>query len=78
MIWLAAVLCACIALSALAYARAGWELWRIRRSLRTGSMDSQKALQAWAKGMRDLNQPPTVEVRAGWRTWGRLLRRRDL
>ncbi len=74
MIWLAIVLLAWAALSVLAYARSGWDLWRIRRSLKTGSMDSTGALGAFARGMRDLNRRPT----GGWRTWGRLLRKRDL
>ncbi len=59
MIWLAAVLCACVALSALSYARAGWALWRMRRMVRlvrTGSMDSREALRAFAYGLRALGQ----------------------
>lgn len=76
MTWLLLVgtLLACVALAALSHVRAGWELWRIRRSLRTGSMDAPEALGAFARGMRDLNCRPT----GGWRTWGSLLRRRDL
>lgn len=34
MIWLAAVLCAFVTLSALAYARHGRDLWRMRRANR--------------------------------------------
>jgi len=71
MTWLlAGILLACVALSTLAYIRDGWELWRsrrLRRLLRTGSIDSRGALRAFAIGLRALNQGWICRVLGRWR-----------
>ena len=68
MTWLlGGILLACVALAALAHARDGWALWRIRRSLRTGSMDSHGALRAFAIGLRALEQGWICRVLWRWR-----------
>lgn len=70
---LAGTLLACVVLSALYYARLGWDLWRLRRMrrmlrlVRTGSMDSRGALRAFALGLRALHQGWICRVLGRWR-----------